>query len=115
MYYIYEETFGEMSRIPEPEMMPNDVKRIHVFNDYTFEKRFYFVSESEKMIFRYYTPEEYGKLWDKLYPNRENGFVKEVYHRFVCKSSVFTLIPDDDSKNRVSLTLNEWNLKKLTE
>ena len=120
MYYIYEETFSEMPRKPDPEMMPNDVKRIHVFNEYIFEKRFYFVSESEKMIYRYYIPEEYHprpgqRSWDKLYPGCENGFVKEVYHRVKCKSAEFALIPDDDSKNRITLTLNEWNLKKLIE
>ena len=35
-------------------LMPNDVKRILKNCDHTYEKRFYFFSASEKMIYRYF-------------------------------------------------------------
>ena len=107
MYYIYEQTFDEMPRKPDPEMMPKDVKRIHVFKDYTFEKRFYFVSESEMMIYRYYIPEEYKResgemIWERMYPEHPNGFVKRVYYRTTRTTKCFEMIPDISSKKRSS-------------
>ncbi|KAK8895999.1 hypothetical protein M9Y10_013886 [Tritrichomonas musculus] len=118
MYYIYESTFGEMPRMPDPEMMPNDVKRLRFFREHTFNKRLYFISESEMMIYRYYVPEEYiqhpsERSWDKLHPGCENGYIKEVHHKGT-KTKGFELIPDDESKKRrVWLTLNDSNMKQL--
>ena len=118
MYYIYDFDFGNVPRKPEPEMMPNDVKRLIHYREHTFSNRFYFVSERERMIYRYYVPEEYHprpseRSWDKLYPEYPNGFVKEVYHKTNSKSKCFEIIPDSNSKKRVALTLNEKNLKRL--
>ena len=118
LFYIYDYDFGDIPRKPDPEMMPNDVKRLRYYREYTFNKRYYFVSERERMIYRYYIPEEYHprpgeRSWDKIYPEHPNGFVKEVYHKTNNKSKCFGMIPDSDSKKRVSLTLNEQNLKQL--
>ena len=47
----------------------SDVKRLYIFNNYTCEKRYYFISESEKMIYFYYIPEEYHpRLYKKSIP-----------------------------------------------
>ena len=40
MYYVNEETFDCMPRKPDPEMMPKDVRRLRVYREHTFEKRF---------------------------------------------------------------------------
>lgn len=118
MFYIYDFDFGNVPRKPDPEIMPNDVKRLMNYRGYTFSNRFYFVSEREKMIYRFYVPEEYhprpsDRSWDQIYPEHPNGFVKEVYHKTNSKSKCYNLIPDSDRKNRVSLTLNDKNLKQL--
>ena len=117
LYYIYDYSF-DIPRMPEPEMMPNDVKRLRCYREHTFNKRYYFVSERERMIYRYYIPEEYHprpseRSWDKIYPEHPNGFVKEVYHKTNSKSKCFEMIPDSNSKKRVALTLNDVNLKQL--
>ena len=111
MSYIYADTFGDIPRMPEPGMMPNDVKRILNVREHTFNKRLYFISESNKMIYRYNIPEEYHpkpyeRSWDKIHPGCKNGYVDEVYHRTTNKSITFTLIPDSDSKKRISYTLH---------
>ena len=118
MYYIYDFAFGNVPRKPEPEMMPNDVKRLMYYREHTFANRYYFVSERERMIYRFYVPEEYHprpseRSWDKIYPEHPNGFVKEVYHKTNSKSKCFEMIPDSDRKKRVALTLNDKNLKQL--
>ena len=50
-YYVNADEFG--CDVMEG-LMPTDVKRIYKHCDHTYEKRFYFVSASEKMIYRYF-------------------------------------------------------------
>ena len=117
---MYEKYFDGMPRKPDPEMMPADVKRLKVYREHSFEQRFYFISESEMMIYRYYIPEEYHprpsqRSWDIIHPGCENGYVKKVYHKTNSKSKVFEMIPDSSYTKRVRLTLNEKNWKQLKD
>ena len=86
-YYIYKEYFGYMDRFPKDDMMPRDVKRIYRHGKYIFNERYYFISESTKMIYRYYEVDDRVEI---------------VYHnKIATKCDRFYLVPDYSSvKNR---------------
>ena len=70
---------------PKDNDMPSDVKRIFKHCDHEYNKRYYFLSESAKCIYRFY-------------PTENGGYCSEVYHNNLAskKSDVFYLIPDSD-------------------
>ena len=45
---------------PKPNAMPNDVKQLIEHGRFTYHKRLYFFSPSEKKIYRYYPREGYA-------------------------------------------------------
>ena len=46
--------------IPKPEKMPADVKRIISHCDFTYNRRYYFFSPSNKQLYRYYTYNDFA-------------------------------------------------------
>ena len=78
--YIYYNDFEDVS-IPTG-LLPKDVKRIIKHNANTYNNRKYFLSSSEKMIYRYFPKNEYAEPLKPFILN--NGTIR------------FQLIPDAD-------------------
>ena len=64
-YYKY---FSDFECQPKDNLMPKDIKRIFKHCDHEFNKRYYFISESEKIIYRFY-------------PNDNGGAVIEILNK----------------------------------
>ena len=66
-------------------IMPRDVKRIFKHCNHEYNKRYYFLSESEQEIYQFF-------------PNKDGGFISSVYGRIPKggKSIIFYIIPDSD-------------------
>ena len=93
--FIYKNDFGELNmEIPldknvwgSDELIPRDIKRIIKHCDHTFLKRYYFISESTKQIYRFIYNE-----FKQLCINKKQGYI--------------TLISDNEKHTNIYATNN---------
>lgn len=92
-YYIHFDSFD--CKVPDC-LFPSDVKRIFTHCDHTFMKRIYFISPSEKQIYRFF-------------PNADCG--EPLSSMKVSKSFKFNLLTDENKHD--TFLLSDRLLKRI--